>query len=218
MEEFNTPELDYLQNRKKAAIAELQRVQNEIVNIENDLRLKQNYEEFKNRPEMSIIGRAYCRPPNFNKHDNYIKVTVETFVRGNYKTSKIFDYKCIAPEEFVAEFSTHVSAAIINKYREKIIESTSNFLSDVNSDAEFVVKILMYNKNNDYINELYSESTQEIVRKEIESEKFNVLDRFSEEALLAVKVPNNAIALMMLKNYAKNRNKQKLLEHIEKFY
>ena len=180
--------------------------------------LEDNYKDFKNRPSVFMLGKAYCTPSNTSypyTSTGFKSLGIEVKIPGNmsytYKvTSKVPHAVVTYFHNILTDDITYELQQKINKVIEDIIEKSLN-------TPEIVLEMLGLQSDYYFLHETthYPEDKITEIENEIKEEQFKVIDRFSEEELLKI---NETLfhSKRLLTEYAKERNMKKLTKKLSK--
>lgn len=202
-------------NRKSELLKELETIQKEEQRKEIDKELQKNYEEWKERPSLFLLGKAYCQP-NRTRYSNtstgFQRLGISIHVPGNCGTT--YEVTKQVPSAVVTYFHN----VFTNKMRQELQQDLNKLVEKTIAKAldtpEFILEMLGLQSDSYYLRSTEHYPKQKIaeIEAEIQKERFNVLDKFTEAQLLKVKDLSHSRGILAA--YAKDRKLKKLIKHL----
>lgn len=182
-----------------------------------DLKQK-NYSEWEKRKPLWLLGKAYCTP---NKNDFNGKVTdnlgIYVSVPGN--CSHTYQISETVPSAVVLYFHNLFNDGMRRKLQSGINRVLKGVLEEFLGNPKCVLDMLGLQNDNFYLRraDLYPSELIEDMEKEINEERFKVIDQFKESQLLGIS-DELSHSRSILFEYAKSRGLKKLVNEFKQKY
>lgn len=181
--------------------------------------LQKNYEEWVSRDSLWLLGKAYCTP-NYRKYEERTPLSplnISINIPGN--CSHAYTVSKQVPQAVVTYFHnvfTNKQRLQLQKRLDDVVEQSIN---DFLNNPKCVLDMLGLQSDSYYLRrvECYPPELIEDIERQIEQERYKVIDRFKEKELLGIS-DDLSHSRSILYGYAKSRKLSKLIAEFQKKY
>jgi hypothetical protein len=178
--------------------------------------LEANYQDFKKRPSVFLLGKGYCSPSKTrysNTTTGLQSLGIRVTIPGN--CSYTYEVTSKVPSAVVTYFHNVITDDIRNELQVKINKAIEATIEKCLNKPEFVLEMLGLQSEHYFLHRTTHYPKRKIVEieEEIQEERFKVIDKFTEAELMRI---NRTLAHSnsLLLSYAKDRKLNKLLKKL----
>lgn len=178
--------------REKELLEELKKVQAEKAK-EEELKIKEkNFEKFMNRLPDYMVWKAHCDMEFLNaRYDSELEKSIfpaTVRITGNCGTT--FQWKLPvtnATKTYFRNIWDTNYTKYESKFEKELIKLTQKYVQLVTNDLACVLEMMWLQSNEYHVNERnFTPEQLKIVKQEIEKAQSEILDRYSDEQILAL--------------------------------
>jgi hypothetical protein len=198
--------------QKKQLKEQLEKIYQQEREEEAEKKLEENYQVFKNRPSVFMLGKGYCSPINTRYPDTSIglrSLGITVTIPGN--ASRTYRVTSEVPSAVITFFHNIITDSIQDELQLKINKLVEETIEKVVGTPECVLEMLGLQSDDYYLNQSshYPKDKIAEIEKEILEERFKVIDQFTEQQLISV-CKKLCHSNFLLKLYAQDRKLEKL--------
>lgn len=207
-------EITLKKNALKAEIEALEELESKTALEQQKIK---NYEAWKKRESVFLLGKAYCTPNETWYRDTSegltelgIRISIPGNMGSTYKVSSG------VPSAVVTFFHNVLTDEVRRELQRDLNSVVERLIEKTLSNPKVMIEMLGLQSDDYFLRRTdhYPKECIETMEQEIQQERNNVLDRFTEEELLAIKRPSHGRAILI--NYAESRGLTKLLKKLNK--
>lgn len=202
--------------KKEKLQKELEEIRNKEHQEELEKELEANYQDFKNRPSVFMIGKGYCSPPRTrysNTNTGLQSLGIRVIVPGN--CSHTYEVASEVPSAVVTYFHNLFTDDMRTELQGKINKAVEETIEKALGKPEFVLDMMGLQSEHYFLHQTTNYPKDKIaeIEKEIQQERFKVIDKFTEQELMSI---NRRLSHSngLLLDYAKDRKLKKLLKKL----
>lgn len=203
-------------NRKEKLQKQLEEIRNKEYQEELEKELEVNYQDFKNRPSVFMLGKGYCSPPKTRYSNTTTGLTslgISVRIPGN--SSYTYEVTSKVPSSVVTYFHNVLTDTLRNELQQKINKVVEETIEKAVNTPEIVLEMLGLQSEHYFLHQTthYPKDKIDEIENEIQEERFKIIDRFTEHQLLSI---NRRLfhSNGLLMSYAKNRKLKKLIKKL----
>lgn len=203
-------------NQKEKLQKQLEEIINKEHQKEHQKELEANYQDFKKRPSVFLLGKGYCSPPKTRYSNTTTGLTnlgISIRIPGN--CSYTYEVTSKVPSAVVTYFHNVFTDSIRNELQQKINNLVEETIEKAVNTPELVLEMLGLQSEHYFLHRTthYPKDKIAEIEKEIMEERFKVIDKFTEQDLMGI---NRRLSHSndLLMSYAKDRKLKKLLKKL----
>lgn len=203
-------------NQKEKLQKQLEEIRNKEYQEELEKELEVNYQDFKNRPSVFMLGKGYCSPPKTRYSNTTTGLTslgISVRIPGN--SSYTYEVTSKVPSSVVTYFHNVLTDTLRNELQQKINKVVEETIEKAVNTPEIVLEMLGLQSEHYFLHQTthYPKDKIDEIENEIQEERFKIIDRFTEHQLLSI---NRRLfhSNGLLMSYAKNRKLKKLIKKL----
>jgi hypothetical protein len=198
--------------QKKQLKEQLEKIYQQEQEEEAEKKLEENYQAFKNRPSVFMLGKGYCLPINTRYSDTSTglrSLGITVTIPGN--SSETYEVTSEVPSAVITYFHNIITDSIRDELQLKINKLVEKTIEKVVGMPECVLEMLGLQSDDYYLNRSshYPKDKITEIEKEILEERFKVIDQFTEQQLISV-CKKLCHSNLLLKLYAQDRKLEEL--------
>jgi len=211
--------MDNLILKEKALKSQLESIQQLRENQKHLDGLQKNYDEWASRDSLWLLGKAYCAP-NYRKYDERNPLSplgIRISVPGN--CSHTYEVSKQVPQAVVTYFHNVFTNEQRENLQKRLNDVVEQALNDFLNNPKCVLDMLGLQSDSYYLKreECYPPELIKDIEREIEEERFKVIDRFKEKELLGISESlSHSRSILFI--YAKSRGLKKLIAEFQSKY
>lgn len=179
--------------------------------------LQKNYKEWVERKPLWLLGKAYCTPnkSQFSDDRPIRSLQIGVHVPGN--CSRSYEVSKQVPAAVVTYFHNIFSEPMRQKLQKGINDVVESVVNEFLNNPKCVLDMIGLQGDDYYLrrSQHYPPELIEDMEKEIEEERYKVIDRFKEDELIPV-VGDLSHSNGILYGYAQSRGLKKLIAAMQK--
>jgi hypothetical protein len=213
MNEYTNNDIATQKEQLKAQLTKLVE-QEQKEKFEKDL--EANYQAFKDRPSVFLLGKGYCSPITTKYSDALTglrSLGITVTIPGN--SSYTYRVTSEVTSAVVTYFHNVITDSIRNELQQKINKVIEETIEKVVGTPQCVLEMLGLQSEDYFLDQTvhYPKDRIDEIKKEILEERFKVVDKFAEQELISV-VGRLSHSTHLLKLYAQNRKLESLLKRL----